>query len=151
MVTGERHDTVMSVIMTNAAAAGTGCLCVCVLSGSVMSTENTYKYHMQVQENIASDSSLQQPHKTTLPLKQLLKPRAGHQHATALGNGAEHEALVNSDQTSDATASAGWMSIHVNSRFIYLFNGPLSGTTRLSRYQKGKTSLDFTEARDSDW
>ena len=28
-------------------------------------------------------------------------------------------------------------------------NGPLSGTTRVSRYQKGKTSLDFTEARDS--
>jgi len=31
------------------------------------------------------------------------------------------------------------------------FNGPLSGTTRVSQYQKGKTSLDFTEARDSDW
>jgi len=31
------------------------------------------------------------------------------------------------------------------------FNGPLSGTTRVSRYQKGKTNLDFTEARDSDW
>ena len=29
------------------------------------------------------------------------------------------------------------------------FNGPLSGTTRVSRYQKGKTNLDFTEARDS--
>jgi len=26
----------------------------------------------------------------------------------------------------------------------------LSGTTRVSRYQKGKTNLDFTEARDSD-
>jgi len=26
------------------------------------------------------------------------------------------------------------------------FNGPFSGTTRVSRYQKGKTSLDFTEA-----
>ena len=24
-------------------------------------------------------------------------------------------------------------------------------TTRMSRYQKGKTSLDFTEARDSEW
>jgi len=23
--------------------------------------------------------------------------------------------------------------------------------TRVSRYQKGKTSLDFTEARDSEW
>jgi len=31
------------------------------------------------------------------------------------------------------------------------FNGPLSGTTRVSRYQKGKTNLNFTEARDSDW
>jgi len=31
------------------------------------------------------------------------------------------------------------------------FNGPFYGTTRVSRYQKGKTSLDFTEARDSEW
>jgi len=30
-------------------------------------------------------------------------------------------------------------------------NGRLSGTTQVSRYQKGKTSLDFTEARDSEW
>ena len=29
--------------------------------------------------------------------------------------------------------------------------GPLSRTTRLSRYQKGITNLDFTEARDSEW
>jgi len=32
-----------------------------------------------------------------------------------------------------------------------MFNGPLSGTTRVSRYQKGKTNVDFTEARDSEW
>ena len=31
------------------------------------------------------------------------------------------------------------------------FNGPFSGTTQMSRYQKGKTNLDFTEARDSKW
>jgi len=31
------------------------------------------------------------------------------------------------------------------------FNGPFSGTTRVSQYQKGKTNLDFTEARDSKW
>ena len=30
-------------------------------------------------------------------------------------------------------------------------NGPLSGTTRVSRYQKGKTNLEFTGARDSEW
>ena len=33
----------------------------------------------------------------------------------------------------------------------HLFNGLFSGTTQVSRYQKGKTSLDFTEARDSEW
>ena len=31
------------------------------------------------------------------------------------------------------------------------FNGPLSGTTQVGRYQKGKTNLDFAEARDSEW
>jgi len=31
------------------------------------------------------------------------------------------------------------------------FNGPLSESTRVSRYQKGKTNLDFTGARDSEW
>jgi len=31
------------------------------------------------------------------------------------------------------------------------FDGSFSGTTRVSQYQKGKTNLDFTEARDSDW
>jgi len=31
------------------------------------------------------------------------------------------------------------------------FNGPFSGTTQVSQYQKGKTDLDFTEARDSEW
>jgi len=29
--------------------------------------------------------------------------------------------------------------------------GPLSGTTRVSWYQKGKTNVDFTEARESEW
>jgi len=31
------------------------------------------------------------------------------------------------------------------------FNGSFSGTTQVSRYQKCKTNLDFTEARDSEW
>ena len=33
----------------------------------------------------------------------------------------------------------------------HLFNGPFSGTTQVSLYQKGGTNLDFTEARDSEW
>jgi len=31
------------------------------------------------------------------------------------------------------------------------FNGRFSGTNQVSRYQKGKTNLDFSEARDSEW
>ena len=31
------------------------------------------------------------------------------------------------------------------------FNGSFSGNTRVGRYQKGKTSLDFTEASESEW
>jgi len=38
--------------------------------------------------------------------------------------------------------------IHARAR---TFNGPLSGTTRVSQYQKGKTNLDFTAARYSEW
>ena len=33
-------------------------------------------------------------------------------------------------------------------RHTHTFNGSLSGITRVSRYQKDKTSLDLTEARD---
>jgi len=33
---------------------------------------------------------------------------------------------------------------------LHPFNGPLSGTTQVSRYQEGKTNLDFTAARDGE-
>jgi len=33
----------------------------------------------------------------------------------------------------------------------HTFNGLFSGTTWVSQYQKGKTNLDFTEARHSKW
>ena len=36
-------------------------------------------------------------------------------------------------------------------KLLHPFNGPFSGTTQGSQYQKGKTNLDFTEARDSEW
>ena len=36
-------------------------------------------------------------------------------------------------------------------RHTHPFNGPFSVTTRVSRYQKCNTNLDFTEARDSEW
>ena len=40
---------------------------------------------------------------------------------------------------------------HLSYIHTHPFNGPFSSTTRVSRYQKGKTNLDFTEARDSEW
>ena len=36
-------------------------------------------------------------------------------------------------------------------RYTHTHLTPFSGTTRVSRYQKGKTNLDFTEARYSEW
>jgi len=36
-------------------------------------------------------------------------------------------------------------------RHTHPFIGPFPGTTRVSRYQKGETILDFTEARVSEW
>jgi len=45
-------------------------------------------------------------------------------------------------------ANVAWLAIHTHT---HPFNGPFSGTTQVSRYQKGKANLDFTGARDSEW
>jgi len=39
----------------------------------------------------------------------------------------------------------------VRNTHTHLFNGPFSGTTHVSQYQKDKSNLDFTGARDSEW
>jgi len=49
--------------------------------------------------------------------------------------------------TTECFVHAGADSKH---KLTHPFNGPLSKTTRINRYQKGKTNLDFTEARDSE-
>jgi len=36
-------------------------------------------------------------------------------------------------------------------KHTHTFYGPFSGTTQVSWYEKDKTNLDFTEARDSEW
>ena len=43
------------------------------------------------------------------------------------------------------------IDVHLCEQEQHTFNGPLSGTIRVSRYQKGTTNLNFTEARDSEW
>jgi len=37
---------------------------------------------------------------------------------------------------------------HTHTHTVYQ---PVSGTTHVSRYQKGKTNLDIIEGRDSEW
>ena len=39
----------------------------------------------------------------------------------------------------------------VNYTHTHPFKGPFSGTNLVSRYQKGKTNLDFTDPRYSEW
>jgi len=42
-----------------------------------------------------------------------------------------------------------WCGYHYT--HTHPFNGPLSGTIQVSQFQKGKTNLDFTDARHSEW
>ena len=42
-----------------------------------------------------------------------------------------------------------WAVGPTHTHVTHTYNGPFSGTTQVSRYQKGKTNLDFTEASDS--
>ena len=58
------------------------------------------------------------------------------------------------DTLSGKFATKSYLNISPQVKYVatlHPFNGPLSGTTRVSRYQKGKTNLDLTEARDSEW
>jgi len=49
-----------------------------------------------------------------------------------------------------ALAMSIWCWRHTHTH-THPFNGPMPGTTQVSQYQKGKTNLDFAEARDSEW
>jgi len=55
------------------------------------------------------------------------------------------------DKTSCGVFSLQSLSAYNTHTHTQPFNGPLSGTTRVSQYKEGKTNLDFTEARDSEW
>ena len=45
------------------------------------------------------------------------------------------------------SASYSYFGVHAHTHLTAL----CQGTTRVSRFQKGKTSLDFTEARNDEW
>jgi len=42
-------------------------------------------------------------------------------------------------------------AVRISTILPHPFNGAWSGIIRVSRYHKGKTNLDFTEAKDSEW
>jgi len=67
--------------------------------------------------------------------------------------GAETTLLVNFWQQASATKSELYVSTTEYQKCVlpHTFCSPFSGTTQASQYQKGKTSLDFAEARDSEW
>ena len=72
-----------------------------------------------------------------------MTPLPGHTHAQTDG------------QVENAMFPAANMDGQTSSRnkteHTHTFNGPFPGLPRVSRYQKCKTNLDFTEARDSEW
>ena len=76
----------------------------------------------------------------------------GRGQASYFGSGARSEG----PQPEAQRAEREWggvlgLSLAHTHTHTHPFNGPLSRTTWVSRYQKGKTNLDFTEARDSEW
>jgi len=67
-----------------------------------------------------------------------------------------HSAFFSSQQLMNTAAVESLLFRHLSLIYnththTHPFNGPLSRTTQVSQYQKGKTNLDFTEARDSEW
>jgi len=59
---------------------------------------------------------------------------------------------INRETAVTSAVTSGQTHTHTHTQsHTHPFNDPLSGTTHVSRYQKRKTSLDFTGARDSEW
>ena len=62
------------------------------------------------------------------------------------------DACVQSGEGKPSPLPAGLCDTSVTTRtHTHPFNDPLSVTTQVNWYQKGKTNLDFTGARDSEW
>ena len=105
--------------------------------------------HMQVCTSLQTDN-----HASTPPLS--FSHAGCHScHPTNSAKALKAQCTVNNNNSNNSTAKYHSKSKYVNNDSIcthtHPFNGPFSETTQVSRYQKGKTNLDFTEARDSEW
>jgi len=66
----------------------------------------------------------------------------------------QNTTAISSSKLRLQTTTSKLSSTCVLSDYITLhtfLTAPFSGTTQVSQYQRGKISLDFTEARDSEW
>jgi len=62
-----------------------------------------------------------------------------------------HQGQAGTERRDEAACIHVFIYLLLHHTHTHLFNGPCSRTTQVSRYQKGKTNLDFTEVRDSEW
>ena len=75
-------------------------------------------------------------------------------YKTELSNFSFRSAISKTERVTISFQQKAWCLINSSEHthtHTQPFNGPLAGTTWESRYQKGKTNLDFTEAKDSQW
>jgi len=61
-----------------------------------------------------------------------------------------HTIKITPNLLSEYQCTSGKFIRLTNHTHTHPFNIPFSGTTRVGQYQKGKTNVDFTEARDSE-
>jgi len=94
-------------------------------------------------DSVNSDSSWPPPPRTRCPVRRLAMQLRGRQPPTTPPETGMRASISQPYNTHTRGAHA--------CTHAHTFNGPFPGTTRVSRYQKGKTDLDFAEARDSEW
>jgi len=100
--------------------------------------------HMQVCTSLQADN-----HDSTPPLSfftgrmPFLPPNQQCQSTEGTENQVEKKTVKQQINKKDDIDCSKWKKLkHTH---------PFSGTTQVSQYQNGKTNLDFTEARDSEW
>ena len=59
--------------------------------------------------------------------------------------------FLNAQKIKNSCGTAKFFFHNAVGKHTHPFNDPFSGTTQVSWYQKAKTNLDFSEARDSEW
>jgi len=76
---------------------------------------------------------------TSQPVRLSLQPLVGWEMSTS------EELLVFCEQKRQHTSDQPYITVFIDNRRQQPFNSSLIGTTQVSRYQKGKTSLDLLE------